>query len=185
MQKWRVIPYFVTVLFSLATAQTPMPSAQRSEAKRDTAVVKLDESWEPMSEEGLISDFTVEQSTGLTPLELDKLLTGVDGRSQAEAALQPGFRIQLVATRDEQEARQARMDALLNFSRRVYLIYDNPYYKLRLGDCLSRADADSLQQLAIEKGFVSAWVVRTMVNSNRDRQSDPALVPADTMKLQQ
>ncbi len=76
----------------------------------------------------------------------------------------PGFRVQICAVADEERARQIQREAILKFvNEEVYLIYDSPYYKVRVGNCLTRYEADKLQQLAIEKGFDDAWVVRTKI----------------------
>ncbi|MBN1351859.1 SPOR domain-containing protein [candidate division KSB1 bacterium] len=75
-----------------------------------------------------------------------------------------GWRVQICAFRNELDARSVQREALLKFEDQVYLTYDSPYYKVRIGDCLSRYEADDLQQIAIEKGFDDAWVVKTKVN---------------------
>ncbi len=75
-----------------------------------------------------------------------------------------GFRVQICALSDEERAKEIQREAILKFiNEEVYLIYDSPYYKVRVGDCLTRQEADELQQLAIEKGFDDAWVVRTKI----------------------
>lgn len=181
----KCIGIFVFIfLMDCLWAQNPLPkSASKTLVKKDTIAVKLDESWDPMSIDELINDFTTAQSTGLMPVDVDRILKGDERDSDAKKDMVPGFRVQLVATRDEGEARQARTDALFNFMQNVYLMYDNPYYKLRLGDCLSHVEADSLQQLAIDKGFVSAWIVRTMVYRNPVTMSSPSM-QADTTNTQ-
>jgi len=109
-------------------------------------------------------DLDLPASVGLQPADLDRLLAG-EGRTSAieDQKTTPGFRVQLISTREEAEARLLRRDALLAFEENVYLIYDDPYYKLRVGDCLSRYEADQLQEAAVERGFLESWVVRTMV----------------------
>lgn len=81
----------------------------------------------------------------------------------AQPSLLPGYRVQIISTPFEEAAREVRKEALLKFEEPVYMVFDAPYYKVRVGDCLSRFEAEELQQKAIEKGFGQAWVVRTMV----------------------
>ncbi|MBC7188524.1 MAG: SPOR domain-containing protein [Calditrichaeota bacterium] len=81
----------------------------------------------------------------------------------AQPSLLPGYRVQIISTPFEEVAREVRKEALLKFEEPVYMVFDAPYYKVRVGDCLSRFEAEELQQKAIEKGFGQAWVVRTMV----------------------
>ncbi|MDZ7332057.1 MAG: SPOR domain-containing protein [candidate division KSB1 bacterium] len=75
-----------------------------------------------------------------------------------------GYRVQICALSDEERAKEIYRSALLKFpNEEVYLIYDSPYYKVRVGNCPTRQEADRLQQLAVEKGFDDAWVVRTKI----------------------
>lgn len=74
-----------------------------------------------------------------------------------------GYRVQLISTRNEAEARTVKLDAMLSFQSHIYIIFDNPYYKIRIGDCISRFDANELQEIAVKKGFNEAWVVKTKV----------------------
>jgi len=74
-----------------------------------------------------------------------------------------GYRVQLCAVPNEENAREIQKEVILKMSESVYLIYDSPYYKIRIGDCLTRFDADKLQTLAVSKGFAEAWVVKTKV----------------------
>ena len=78
----------------------------------------------------------------------------------AEAA---GYRVQIFSSTDQDEANAVRRDAILRFDENVYLIFDNPYYKVRVGDCLSRYKAEALQIEAEKKEYLDAWVVRTKI----------------------
>jgi hypothetical protein len=105
-----------------------------------------------------------EKEEKMQPADLDQLLKGDEGLTDIGPEEIQGYRVQLIATRDEEEARSVKRDALISFDERVYLVYDNPYYKVRIGDCLSRYEADTLQEKAVQKSFVEAWVVRTTVS---------------------
>ncbi len=168
----------MTLFISQLSAQTLPKPIKRDVA--DSTSVHLDESWEPLAGDSLVDDFVSEMEDGLKPDELDVLFIKSELNGEKEAEMVPGFRVQLIATRDEQTARQVRADALLNLPHNVYLIYDNPYYKIRVGDCLSHMEADSLQRLAILRGFVGAWIVRTIVNVNPNRERVRHLLPADS-----
>jgi len=78
----------------------------------------------------------------------------------------PGYRIQIAALSNQDEAMDIRKQAMLKFAdQEVYLIFDPPYYKIRVGDFLTRYDAEKLQKKAIEMGYKDAWIVRTKVKS--------------------
>ena len=86
---------------------------------------------------------------------------------RSESQLILGYRVQICATPDEQEARSYLHEALLKFpDQGVYLTFDSPYYKVRVGDCKSRFEAEELQKLVQKDGFPDAWVVRTKVYAN-------------------
>jgi len=89
-----------------------------------------------------------------------------------QSEIAPGYRVQICAVSDEDRAKQIQRDAILKFiDQDVYLIYDTPYYKVRVGNCPTRYEADKLQQLAVEKGFDDAWVVRTNIALKRNDDS--------------
>lgn len=75
-----------------------------------------------------------------------------------------GYRVQLIQTTDPEEAKNLQRDALLRFNADVYLVFDPPFYKVRVGDFANWYDAEKLQKQAIQKGFREAWVIRTKVN---------------------
>ncbi len=78
----------------------------------------------------------------------------------------PGYRIQIAALSNQDEAMDVRKEAMLKFAdQEVYLIFDPPYYKIRVGDFLTRYDAEKLQKEAIKMGYKDAWIVRTKVKS--------------------
>jgi len=95
--------------------------------------------------------------------DIDLLLKSGAGDTTAKRTQIRGFRVQLVSTRIEEEARSVMRNAVLSFNQPVYREYDNPYYKIRVGDFLSRYEASKVQAEAIEFGFHEAWVVRSMV----------------------
>ncbi len=104
-----------------------------------------------------------EENESAQVFDIDKFLQGTAMQELGGATQVPGYRIQLVSTRDESEARIIKQEALLKFDVEVYTIFDNPYYKVRVGNCISRLEAEALQQKAIEEDFLDAWVVKTMV----------------------
>jgi hypothetical protein len=103
--------------------------------------------------------------------QVEQNLSRADSSYQ-KPEITPGYRVQICAVSEEDRAKQIQRDALLKFiDQEVYLIYDTPYYKVRVGNCLTRYEADKLQQLAVEKGFDDAWVVRTNIVLKRNDDS--------------
>jgi len=82
-----------------------------------------------------------------------------------------GYRVQIIQTTDPDEAREFQKDAILRFEQDVYLVFNAPYYKVRVGDFVNWEDAEKTHQLAQNKGFRDAWVIRTKVNLKKAYQA--------------
>ena len=46
------------------------------------------------------------------------------------------------------------------------MIYDSPYYKVRVGDFLSRPETNQLLKALMERGYDEAWIVADRVLKN-------------------
>lgn len=149
------------LLCGAAPAQERSSAPQPAPAAADSALTQQ-EDWDAAGLGSFLSDFTTGRGEAISGGEL---LSRIKEKSEVDSSrMVEGYRIQLMATRDESEARRARDDARSFFPENSYLLFDNPYYKLRLGDCLTRTAADSLQQRASSKGFSGAWIVRSLVH---------------------
>ena len=51
----------------------------------------------------------------------------------------------------------------------VYVDFEAPNYKVRIGDFIDRDSAESLQQELVQMGYNSAWILRTRINSQASR----------------
>ncbi len=84
-----------------------------------------------------------------------------------------GYRVQLLISRDEELATEAKKRAIFQFPEvDVYLVFETPYYKIRIGDCLTEKEAEQLTNEAIRKGYDDAWRVRTKVYRESGSGSD-------------
>ncbi len=90
------------------------------------------------------------------------------------------YRVQLLTTKLYGEARQAERVAREIFDQPVYVDYEVPYYKLRVGSYADRESAEQYQQRAKSAGYSHAWVVLVMVDVKQARplyDLDSAIVP--------
>ncbi|NLP10410.1 SPOR domain-containing protein [bacterium] len=176
---------FVLCAFAIAWGQTP--SATRSNAETLTAWQEdrytLEESWDPAILLDLTLDTSAVRQQVIRNEQFEALLKGRSRVEENAGVYAYGYRVQLVATREEAEARANMQSALLSFSENVYLLFDNPYYKLRVGDCLSRSQADSLQQRALAKGFANAWITRSQVYKQPPDRNSLISPPNDSLFL--
>ncbi|MEW6509423.1 MAG: SPOR domain-containing protein [Bacteroidota bacterium] len=88
-----------------------------------------------------------------TPVTADTAAT------EAEEYVQ-GFRVQIFSTTNIDAAQARKTEAESYFPGEwIYLEYDPPTYKIRVGNFRARYEADRFARLAAEKGFADAWTV--------------------------
>ncbi len=80
-----------------------------------------------------------------------------------EDIVRPGYRVQIFAATGVDAARMVEKEAMELFPQGVYLSYDPPNYKIRVGNCPSRKEADILLRKAKSLRYRDAWVVRDNV----------------------
>lgn len=85
----------------------------------------------------------------------------------------PGYRVQILTTQDLSEAIgvKAKADSLLpNYN--VYIVYDSPYYKVRVGNFRARYEAAQAVSFIAAHGFPNAWSVPDNVFRNPVHRSN-------------
>ena len=115
----------------------------------------------------------------------DVILTSQTARlsSQIDSATNQVYRIQLLTVDSYSDARRALAVAEEIFDLPVTLTYDQPYYKLRVGEFATKSDADSYLQKAKAAGYVNGWVLLTTVGVKELRpmyETAAPQQPADT-----
>ncbi len=74
-----------------------------------------------------------------------------------------GFRIQIFASSTEKNASRVADDARAALGENVYVDHIAPYYKVRVGNCLTREEAEGLRKSALNQGYAGAFIVETMI----------------------
>ena len=74
-----------------------------------------------------------------------------------------GFRVQVFATQDRNRADELQDELKIKFNEKIYIIFEAPNYKLRVGDFLDRDDAELMRMKLVSSNFPSAWIVRTKI----------------------
>jgi hypothetical protein len=71
-----------------------------------------------------------------------------------------GFRIQLFSSSNIDEATAIKNDASPKFiSDSIYVVFDAPVYKVRVGDFINRYEANQRLPEFVAQGYRDAWVV--------------------------
>ena len=76
-----------------------------------------------------------------------------------------GYRVQVLATRYFERADSLAVIMKNTVSDSVYVDFEAPNYKVRIGDFIDRDSAESLQQELMQMGYNSAWILRARINS--------------------
>ena len=74
-----------------------------------------------------------------------------------------GFRVQVVSTQSLEEANKLSTQLSSMFDGEVYIIFDSPNYKLRVGNFRSRSAAEEARKRIAALGHRAAWIIRTQV----------------------
>ena len=82
-----------------------------------------------------------------------------------------GYRVQVLATRYIERADSLAAIMKNTISDSVYVDFEAPNYKVRVGDFIDRDTAETLQQELVEMGYNSAWILRTRINSQASRRN--------------
>jgi len=80
-----------------------------------------------------------------------------------------GYRVQVLATRYFERADSLAIIMKKTVSDSVYVDFEAPNYKVRIGDFIDRKSAESLQKGLVKMGYNSAWILRTRINSQASR----------------
>ena len=75
-----------------------------------------------------------------------------------------GFRIQVFATRERANAERLVNELSVLYNEKIYIIFEAPNYKVRIGNYIDREDAEEVRSFLTNKGFPSAWIVRTKID---------------------
>jgi beta-phosphoglucomutase-like phosphatase (HAD superfamily) len=101
------------------------------------------------------------------PSEIEALIhrhnDETDAEDPAEAVepeLAPGFRVQVLSTQEIQRANDMRDEVSQRLPDEwAYVVYDSPYYKVRVGNSRDRIGAGQLLRRLNSLGYRDAWVV--------------------------
>ena len=107
------------------------------------------------------------------PLIINKVFTGdhifiLDSIEQSKSEVNEGFRIQIfessVASIARAEAK--RFQNILNDT--VYIDYETPLYKLRIGNYIDRKSAENSIKTISRLGAKDSWIIRTKIDMDKD-----------------
>ncbi len=163
---------FLVVVFSISLFGCASSRKETRVTDSFPSEEKYDESFDPL----LLNDEDITFKKPVNAIEISDtiLIPDQDSNEQEiieENKLIDGFRIQVISTKDLENAARAKAIAIEQFEDlevKFYLEFDSPYYKVRIGDFKTRGEAESSREIIRSRGYPKAWIVKTKIWSNPD-----------------
>ena len=104
----------------------------------------------------------------INPINSNNLSNQDSASLDSASIIVEGFRIQLFATRDRFNAEKFQIDLGKIYDKKIYVIFEAPNYKVRIGNFIDRNRAEKVRSEFSKKGYPSAWIIRTKIEPIND-----------------
>ena len=162
---------FLFTIFALAglLIGCSASTGSRYETKKETS----SEVKEEIVEDFDITPYQTEIDIEAPPIASDKLPPDVwygygdstSGNQRTIVGTTDGYRVQVLSTDDIDEANQIRAEIYEKTTRKeVYIIFEPPFYKVKVGDFLSKVEAEDLRFKLNQLGYTESKVVQETIN---------------------
>ena len=156
------------ILSSLSLALLNCGSSQETIRKdlpqqKPAASGRYDESFDPLTLQD--DDLVIAADSIRTSKNTGETSANLPGQSSIPNETE-GFRVQIMATNNIGSASLTEQEATARFGPqgfKVYLVFEAPLYKIRVGDCLERNAAEELRDKAKDFGYGGAFVVKSKI----------------------
>ena len=81
-----------------------------------------------------------------------------------------GFRVQVLSIQDLNKANAIFSSLSSQFDSEVYIIYDSPNYKLRIGNYTSRVSAEKTREKLLSLGYSAPWIIKTKIKRSQNNK---------------
>ena len=102
----------------------------------------------------------------VSPFSLDTKELKPAGNSDSSQVIIEGFRVQVLATSSQENADRLRDELAIEYGKDIYIVFEAPNYKVRIGNFIDRRLAEKLRLELINKGYPSSWSIRTRIEPN-------------------
>jgi hypothetical protein len=125
------------------------------------AVPQYDESFDPLT----LNDDDIVIAAAASALPEENAPSEKSEETQIQKDI-TGFRVQILATKNIETASLFEQEASERFEplgHHTYLVFEAPLYKIRLGDCQERSEAETLRDTALEYGYRESFIVKCKI----------------------
>ena len=102
----------------------------------------------------------------VSPFSLDTKELKPAGNSDSSQVIIEGFRVQVLATSSRENADRLRDELAIEYGKDIYIVFEAPNYKVRIGNFIDRRQAENSRLELIKKGYLSSWIIRTRIEPN-------------------
>ena len=85
----------------------------------------------------------------------------------SEMCIRDRYRVQVLATRYFEYADSLAISISDKITDSVYVEFETPNYKVRVGDFINRDSAELLQKELLNMGYQSAWILRSKITAQK------------------
>ncbi|MEE8335831.1 MAG: SPOR domain-containing protein [Candidatus Neomarinimicrobiota bacterium] len=97
----------------------------------------------------------------------DSLLLEDLSQSENTEIILEGFRVQVLATQSLQKADRLKGILSEKYGSEIYINFEAPNYKVRVGNFILKADAEKLRSILNVSGYPQAWIIRSRIDLQR------------------
>jgi SPOR domain len=159
----------ITVFLISCSAST----GSRYETKKESKTKAPNEVIKEVAEDFDITPYETEIDIEAPPIATDKLPSDVWYGYEDSLVDIPrqivgtadGYRVQVLSTDDIDEANRIRAEIYEKTTRKeVYIVFEPPFYKVKVGDFTSKSEADNLRFKLTQLGYTESKVIQETVN---------------------
>jgi hypothetical protein len=171
--KFIIIITGIVVLLIGCSASTGSRYETKEETGAKTSTSTSTEVKTEVSEDFDITPYETEIDIEAPPLSADKLPTDVwygyksssPDSTKKIIGTTDGYRVQVISTDDIEEANLVRSELYEQTTRKeVYIVFEPPFYKVKVGDFISKSEAENLRFKLNQLGYSESKVVQETVN---------------------
>ncbi|MBI4810870.1 MAG: SPOR domain-containing protein [Ignavibacteriales bacterium] len=159
--RWTFISYLLVILLVSCKTTKEIEKKDDSDRLLREFLVKYEKTFDPSVYDEDIQLVLEEEKREREAIEAAKVIT----IAPPETIL--GFRVQILFTPEIDQANQARDEITSLLPEEwSYVVYDAPYYKIRIGNFKDRAEANLMVRRLVGLGYKDAWIVPDKIIKN-------------------